>query len=51
MVANSAVSECRGDATIHSFKGGGIGHWEGTSLVAGIHQRENAREPPSCHLS
>ena len=51
MVADSAVSECRGDATIYSFKGGGIGCWEGTSMVAGGHQRENTRELPPCHLS
>ena len=50
MVADSAVSECRGNATIHSFKGSGIGCWEGTSMVAGGHQRENTRELPPCHL-
>lgn len=51
VATNSVVSEFRGDATIHWFKGGGIGRREGKSVVAGRHQRENTRELPPRHLS
>ena len=51
MATNSVVSEFGGDATIHWFKGGGIGRREGKSVVAGRHQRENTRELPPCHIS